>query len=84
MKHLFLLTPLCLPGRSVAEIHVGGVRANFTKRLYDMSLSFTVHSLLVADAMQMFGPDYDLLIASHKNIWYVVMVVLYPARASIY
>ena len=56
-------------GRSVAEIHVGGVRANFTKRPYDMSLGFTVHSLLVADAMQTFGSDYELLIASHKNIW---------------
>ena len=54
---------------------MGGVKANFTKRVYDMSLSFTVHSLLVADALQTFGPDYELLIASHKNIWSVTLTL---------
>jgi hypothetical protein len=48
---------------------VSGVRANFTRRPYDTSISFSVHSLLVVDAVQTFGPDFELLVASHKNLW---------------
>ena len=62
---------LLLPGRSVAELQVSGVRANFTKRPYDTSVALTVHSLLVVDALQTYGPDYELLVASHRNIWWV-------------
>ncbi|CAH1798376.1 unnamed protein product [Owenia fusiformis] len=55
-------------GRSVAELQVSGMKANFTKRPYDSSAAFTVHSLLVVDALQTFGRDYDLLVASHKSL----------------
>ena len=47
------------------------MRANYTRRPFDTSLSFTVHSLLVVDAIQTFGSDFELLVASHKNLWYV-------------
>ena len=56
--------------RSVAELQVAEVKANLTSRPFDTSLSFTVHSLLIVDAMQTFGADYELLVASHKNLWY--------------
>ncbi len=59
----------CFPGHSVAEFQVTGVKANFTKRPYDTSTSLMIHSLLVVDAMQTFGPDFELLVASHKNLW---------------
>ena len=47
------------------------MKANFTKRPYDTSTSLMIHSLLVVDAMQTFGPDFELLVASHKSLWLV-------------
>ena len=55
-------------GRSIAELQVQGVNANFTMRPFDTSVSFSLHSLLVVDALQSFGPDFELLVASHKNL----------------
>ncbi|XP_064629557.1 intermembrane lipid transfer protein VPS13D-like isoform X2 [Lineus longissimus] len=55
-------------GRSVAELQVSGARANFTKRPYDTSIMLTVHSLLVVDALQTYGQDFELLVASHRNL----------------
>ena len=54
--------------RAVAELQVSGVRTNLTKRPYDTSVTLTVHSLLVVDALQTYGPDFELLMASHRNI----------------
>ncbi len=56
-------------GHGIAELQVTGVKANFTKRPYDNSTSLMIHSLLVVDAMQTFGQDFELLVASHKNLW---------------
>ncbi|CAK9827070.1 Intermembrane lipid transfer protein Vps13D [Anthophora retusa] len=55
-------------GRSVAELQVSGVRAAFSKRTADMSVSLSVHGLLLVDALQEFGPDFELLVASHKHV----------------
>lgn len=55
----------------MAELQVSGVRAGFTKRPFDTSLSLSVHSLLLVDALQTFGPDFELLVASHKHVGYV-------------
>ncbi|RZC42308.1 vacuolar protein sorting-associated protein 13D [Asbolus verrucosus] len=55
-------------GRCVAELQVAGVKVAFTKRPHDMSVTLTVHSLLLVDALQTFGPDFELLIASHKHV----------------
>ncbi|RZF46007.1 hypothetical protein LSTR_LSTR006773 [Laodelphax striatellus] len=55
-------------GRSVAELQVSGVKSTFTKRPYDTSLTLSVHSLLLVDALQTFGPDFELLVASHKHV----------------
>lgn len=58
-------------GRSVAELQVSGVKAAFTKRPLDVAITLTVHSLLLVDALQTFGPDFELLVASHKHVGYV-------------
>lgn len=55
-------------GRSVAELQVSGVKAAFTKRPVDVGITLTVHSLLLVDALQTFGPDFELLVASHKHV----------------
>ena len=65
-----MITVLLFPGRSIAELQVAGVNANFTKRPYDTSVVFSIHSLLVVDAVQTFGQDCELLVASHKSLWY--------------
>lgn len=57
-------------GRSVAELQVAGVKAAFTKRPMDVCITLTVHSLLLVDALQTFGPDFELLVASHKHVGY--------------
>ncbi|KAL3268817.1 hypothetical protein HHI36_007913 [Cryptolaemus montrouzieri] len=55
-------------GRSVAELQVSGVKVALMKRLVDMSVTLTVHSLLLVDALQTFGADFELLVASHKHV----------------
>ncbi|XP_026669305.1 vacuolar protein sorting-associated protein 13D isoform X1 [Ceratina calcarata] len=55
-------------GRSVAELQVSGVRAAFSKRTAEMSVSLSVHGLLLVDALQEFGQDFELLVASHKHV----------------
>ncbi|KAK0083635.1 hypothetical protein PV325_008476 [Microctonus aethiopoides] len=55
-------------GRSVAELQVSGVRAVLTKRIADLNILLSVHGLLLVDAMQEYGPDFELLVASHKHV----------------
>lgn len=55
-------------GRSVAELQVSGVKMAFTKRSVDIGVTLTVHSLLLVDALQTFGADFELLVASHKHV----------------
>ncbi|XP_014236722.1 vacuolar protein sorting-associated protein 13D isoform X1 [Trichogramma pretiosum] len=55
-------------GRPVAELRVTGVRAALSKRPADFSASLSVHGLLLVDALQEFGPDFELLVASHKHV----------------
>lgn len=45
-----------------------GVKAALTTRPCDLSLSLSVHSLLLVDALQTYGPDFELLVASHKHV----------------
>ena len=53
-------------GRSVAELQVAGVETEYIKRPYDFSVSFVLHSLLIIDAIQTFGPEYRLLVSSRE------------------
>ncbi|KAK3583966.1 hypothetical protein CHS0354_033760 [Potamilus streckersoni] len=54
--------------RAVAELQVSQVKANLTKRPFDTAMSLSIHSLLVVDALQQFGQDFELLVASHKSL----------------
>ncbi|KAK9392132.1 vacuolar protein sorting-associated protein 13D [Crotalus adamanteus] len=55
-------------GRYIAVLKVFGTNAHFVKRPYDVEVSLTVHGLLLVDTMQTYGSDFDLLMASHKNL----------------
>lgn len=55
-------------GRSIAELQVTGVKAGFTQRSIDTSITLSVHGLLLVDAMQSYGPDFELLVASHRHV----------------
>ena len=47
-------------GQPVAELQVTGVKASFTKRPYDTNVAMSVHSLLLVDALQTFGPNFEV------------------------
>ncbi|XP_053546399.1 intermembrane lipid transfer protein VPS13D isoform X2 [Bombina bombina] len=55
-------------GRYISVLKVFGSNAHFVKRPYDAEVSLTVHGLLMVDTMQNYGSDFDLLMASHKNL----------------
>ena len=55
-------------GRSIAELQVTGVKAGFTQRSIDTNITLSVHGLLLVDAMQSYGPDFELLVASHRHV----------------
>lgn len=55
-------------GRSIAELQIIGARTTFTKMSAETNMVFVIHSLLLADAVQTFGPDFELLLASHKHV----------------
>lgn len=55
-------------GRSIAELQVTGVKAGYTQRASDTNITLSVHGLLLVDAMQSYGPDFELLVASHRHV----------------
>uniref|UniRef100_A0A8C9YYQ3 Vacuolar protein sorting 13 homolog D n=1 Tax=Sander lucioperca TaxID=283035 RepID=A0A8C9YYQ3_SANLU len=55
-------------GRYISVLKVFGTNAYFVKRPYDAEVSLTVHGLLLVDTLQTYGSDFDLLVASHKNL----------------
>ncbi|CAN8016602.1 unnamed protein product [Ixodes persulcatus] len=55
-------------GKCIAELQVTGVQATFSKRPLDSSFTMSVHGLLLVDALQTYGPDFELLVASHKHV----------------
>lgn len=61
-------------GRCIAELQVTGVKAAFNKRPEDINITLSVHGLLLVDAIQSFGPDFELLIASHRHVGYVHLI----------
>lgn len=54
--------------RSIAELQVIGVRAGLNRRPEETHINLSVHGLLLVDAIQSFGPDFELLIASHRHV----------------
>ena len=55
-------------GKPMAEVQVTNMKAGVTRRTYVINLAMSVHSLLLVDALQTIGPDYKLLVASHKHV----------------
>jgi hypothetical protein len=55
-------------GKPVAELQLTKTRAGIVRRPFDTSLSLSVQSLLLVDALQTFGPDHELLVASHRHV----------------
>ena len=62
-----LLSPLG-PGCPLVELQVTGVQADVTSSPLSTHLALTVHSLLLVDALQTYGQDFELLVASHKHV----------------
>jgi len=57
--------------RSIAELQIIGARAGLVKESSETNISMSVHGLLLVDAIQSFGPDFELLVASHRHVGYV-------------
>ncbi|GFN93642.1 vacuolar protein sorting-associated protein 13d, partial [Plakobranchus ocellatus] len=68
----FLINKLSLEVQSqdqaLIELQVTGVQADVQTKPLNTSVILTVHSLLLVDAFQTYGRDFDLLVASHKNV----------------
>lgn len=54
--------------KSIAEIQVIGAKAGVTRKSDAVNISMSVHGFLLVDAIQSFGPDFELLIASHRHV----------------
>ncbi|XP_037935876.1 vacuolar protein sorting-associated protein 13D [Teleopsis dalmanni] len=54
--------------KSIAELQIIGAKAELTKSQDDYDLNMSVHGLLLVDAIQSFGPDFELLMASHRHV----------------
>lgn len=54
--------------KSIAEIQVIGAKAGITKKYCEVNINMSVHGFLLVDAIQSFGPDFELLIASHRHV----------------
>lgn len=54
--------------KGIAELQINGARAGFTTTSEHTTISMSVHGLLLVDAIQPFGSDFELLVASHRNV----------------
>ena len=54
--------------KSIAELQIIGVKASITRSAGEMNIYMSVHGFLLVDAIQSFGPDFELLIASHRHV----------------
>ena len=53
-----------LPGRTVTELNVPGVKFEVLKRPYDTAVQLFVQDLCLVDRLQTFGPEYELVVCS--------------------
>jgi len=64
---LFLLRFIKLSiGRCFAELQLKGIECEVAKRPYNLSVSFILSSLLLIDAIQTYGAEYELLVSSNQ------------------
>ncbi|XP_066924160.1 intermembrane lipid transfer protein VPS13D-like isoform X2 [Clytia hemisphaerica] len=53
-------------GRCFAELQLKGIECEVAKRPYNLSVSFILSSLMLIDAIQTYGEEYELLVSSNK------------------
>ena len=54
--------------RTISELRFAGLRVSFVQRPYDVRVRAVLQDLVMVDALQTFGRDYELLIRSRKDI----------------
>lgn len=57
--------------KSIVEIQVLGVKAGIIKKQNELNIEMSVYGLLLVDAIQSYGNDFELLVASHRHVEYV-------------
>ena len=71
-KENVLLLLICLSAsyvdRLISELRFAGLRVSFVQRPYDVRVRAVLQDLVMVDALQTFGRDYELLIRSRKDI----------------
>lgn len=55
-------------GENLIEMQVFGVHGKFEKSKHSYSVDLTVNSMLMIDAHQKLGKEYEVLLASHKDL----------------
>lgn len=53
-----------MAGRAIAELSVPGISCEFLKRPHDLALRLKVQDLCLADRIQTFGPEFELVVCS--------------------
>ena len=69
-------------GRCFAELQLKGIECEVAKRPYNLSVSFILSSLMLIDAIQTYGEEYELLVSSNKPSQPLGKTSLFPV--SIY
>ncbi|KAI9588448.1 hypothetical protein GQX74_004293 [Glossina fuscipes] len=54
--------------KSIAELQVIGVKMSISRKAEELNFNMSVHGLLLVDAIQSFGSDFELLVASHRHV----------------
>ena len=57
-----------MQGKPIAELQLTSLKAGITRKPFDINFALSVQSLLLVDALQTLGSDYELLVASHRHV----------------
>ncbi|XP_078487112.1 intermembrane lipid transfer protein VPS13D isoform X2 [Ciona intestinalis] len=58
-----------LDNQFIAVLQINRVQTIFSRRPFDASAELSIYSLLLVDVMQQLGKDFELLLASHRNVY---------------
>lgn len=53
--------------KSIAEVQIIGAKAGICKQNGEININMGVHGFLLVDAIQSFGHDFEILVASHRS-----------------
>ena len=54
--------------RALCEIRIQNIDLTLMNHIYSNILSFSVHTLMIVDALQNHGKDYELLLTSNRAL----------------